>query len=211
MINKTDWDSYYIETPPLITKIARSITEHKLIRACQEIKHFGPAMSICELGGANSCFARKICDSFAVDHYHVVDLCSLGISLLNHINIKAKVTTEISDVLTPYSGVKQFDLVYSVGLIEHFDSTATKKAIEAHFVRCKKNGHVLISFPTHTWLYRLSRSLLERSDMWNFPDERPLDLKEIKNDAERYGVIKSETMNWWIGLTQGLLLIKKTI
>ncbi len=65
----------------------------------------------------------------------------------------------------------QADVVFSIGLIEHFDPAGTRQAIEAHFALLKPGGYAIISYPTPTWLYRAARTLTEAAGLWKFHDE----------------------------------------
>jgi SAM-dependent methyltransferase len=71
------------------------------------------------------------------------------------------------------------DIVFSVGLVEHFNPAQTREAVLAHFNLLKPGGVAIITFPTPTALYRLARRLIEMAGMWKFPDERPLRPREV--------------------------------
>lgn len=67
---------------------------------------------------------------------------------------------------------KKFDVVWSQGLIEHFDNIPL--IIGAHLKACKKGGEVIISVPArysyhHLW-YGLTRFKLLRR-FWSWPDQ----------------------------------------
>jgi hypothetical protein len=207
--DKTDWDRYYLKDIPLITKIARAMNGKAILRAYKAIDLIRSEISICELGGANSCFAQQMCEKIPVNRYHIVDSNEIGLSLVNCSYPGTQVTVELSDVLLPYSNNEHFDLVYSVGLIEHFQSTDIKTAVHAHFARCKRNGYVLITFPTPTWLYKLCRTCLTMAGKWDFHDEIPIEMNKARNLIQQFGVIRYESITWSIGLTQGLLLVEK--
>ncbi len=103
----------------------------------------------------------------------------------------------------------QADLVYSVGLIEHFDAAGTRRAIDAHFRLLKPNGVALITFPTPTWLYRIARSAAEALGQWKFPDERALSPEEVRESAARWGEVQFEKTLWPLVFTQRLLVVRK--
>jgi cyclopropane fatty-acyl-phospholipid synthase-like methyltransferase len=132
---------------------------------------------------------------------------SSGLNLLKKRSFSG-LTFERGDVLAPYAADQHCDLVYSVGLIEHFDPFSTERAILADFDRCKPGGLVLITFPTPTALYRAIRAAAEWMGKWLFPDERPLQFGEVLNACKQRGTILHTSINWWIGLTQGYVLIK---
>lgn len=199
----TDWDAYY-KSVPSYTSVTRRISANKIVGAMRPFA--GKPVSICEIGGANSCFVDFICDNLPVAKYHIVDANAYGLSLLSEKSPKTQLTSELADVLTPYSSDEKFDIVYSVGLIEHFNKADTRIAIDGHFDRCKPGGMVLITFPTPTVLYRTIRSVAEGINRWSFPDERPLKFDEVRNACEKHGKVLHESINWAIGLTQGYIV-----
>jgi cyclopropane fatty-acyl-phospholipid synthase-like methyltransferase len=112
------------------------------------------------------------------------------------------------DVLAPGQSV-QGDVVYSVGLIEHFAPPATAQAIRTHFEWARPGGLVVISFPTPTWLYRVTRWCAERLGVWMFHDERPLSFEEVQTEMQRHGEFLGRDLIWPIVLTQGVLIFRK--
>ena len=203
----TDWDSYYRRTPSY-TSLTRSISARKLVGL---IKHHAPRSpaDICEIGGANSCFVEKVCEEVPVGEYHVVDFNDYGLSLLANKSVSPSLTWERGDVLDKYTSERQYDIVYSVGLIEHFLPDNTRRAIDGHFARCKPGGTVLITFPTPTLPYRLIRGVAEATGRWSFPDERPLGFEEVLSSCLKHGDLLHRSINWMIGLTQGYVLFRK--
>jgi len=101
------------------------------------------------------------------------------------------------------------DLVFSVGLIEHFSVRDTAKAVKAHFDILKSNGIAIISFPTPTFLYRMARFAAERLGLWIFHDERPLKQSEVSGTGGQYGQLLDQRIIWPIFLTQAMLVFRK--
>ena len=92
--------------------------------------------------------------------------------------------------------------MFSVGLIEHFDPKGTREVARRHFSCVRDGGIVIITAPTPTWLYRITRGAAEQLDMWKFPDERPLSPQEILASGEGLGSpLVSQTL-WPLVLTQ---------
>ncbi|XMB53903.1 hypothetical protein LIAUS_07205 [Leptospira interrogans] len=85
-----------------------------------------------------------------------------------------------SDILNPQYEEK-FDIVFSVGLIEHFDVENTRKAFLNHLQFVKTPGVLIVIFSTPTFLYRMTRFLAECLSMWIFHDERPSRESEIRS------------------------------
>ena len=74
LTKKTNWDDYY-KQPSSLSGFTRKISQNKIINLIKAHKLPNEA-SICELGGANSCFAERICQSLSVENYHIEDLNS---------------------------------------------------------------------------------------------------------------------------------------
>jgi SAM-dependent methyltransferase len=104
----------------------------------------------------------------------------------------------------------QADVVFSVGLVEHFDPIETRQAVLAHFDILRPGGIVIITFPTPTLLYRSVRGLIERVGMWKFPDERPLAPSEVLAAATERGAILEQQTLWPLILTQYLIVARKS-
>lgn len=206
----TDWDKYY-DNPAKITGITRKFTENRILNLVRKY-YKTENISIAELGGANSCFYDAIELNIKPKEYVVVDNNKKGLNLFDAKtkNISGSYSVEC-DLLNENLANKlnnKFDLVYSVGLIEHFDQQGTKKVIDEHFNVLKSSGIVLITFPTPTLLYRLARLFAEIIGIWIFDDERPIKIKEIKSYFQSKGKILYSKIHWKILLTQRIVVIK---
>jgi putative flippase GtrA len=207
----TDWTRYY-ETVPATAKLTRRYTTAVLLKAIQG--HASSAggdgrLSIVEIGGANSCFLDRILAEVDCRSYDVVDTNEYGLALLApRLNGNGVLRLNHQSVLA-LSLDARADLVFSVGLVEHFNPSETRQAIHAHFDVLRPGGIAIISFPTPTLLYRITRKVIEFMGMWKFHDERPLASEEVTRSVrERGDVIKTKTL-WPLLLTQGLIVAKK--
>lgn len=207
MVKKTDWDNYY-RRPFKATTITRRITASRLIRYLLD---YAPSSNsrIVEFGGANSCFIDSVCQALKPSEYCVADNNRLGLDLLKarRGDFSGLVTIQ-EDILEPV-GVMRGDIAFSVGLIEHFDVSGTSKAIRRHFDAVQEGGLVVITFPTPTWLYRITRWCAEKLGVWIFYDERPLRFDEVSTEMARYGEFLARDLIWPIFLTQGVLVFRK--
>lgn len=207
-INKpssTDWDSYYDQPFPA-SSITRSITSHYLVS--EILRHVNESPIIIEYGGANSCFYNSISSNVNPTEYHIVDTNLKGLNHFKSRNNDSNVFLHHSNAIN-FSIDFEADLCFSVGLIEHFNETNTKNIIQNHFKNVKSGGYVIITFPTPTWLYRVTRRLAEILDLWIFHDERPLSYSEVKNAVCQYGEIIEQKLIWPIFLTQYHIVVRK--
>lgn len=210
----TDWTSYY-ERPGRLTGFSRPITYQKVLDCFARFTD--RPTSIAELGGAGS----QICDLLTHQRpgpsYHVFDLNEAGNERFrkdHQDRINRDLWCHTVDLLDPPAELLRrisasFDAVFSIGLIEHFGTAETARMIERHFEFAKPGGMVLITFPTPTAPYRIIRRLSEILRLWIFHDERPLGFSEVESCCDRYGVRLHREINWWIGLTQGIVVYRR--
>jgi len=206
---RTDWDAYY-RTPAAFAPVTRKITEWGILRDARRFAGDANLGHIAELGGGNSAFLLAFRRRFPDAQLSAIDNNALGLGLLgSRLSGDPQLTLIETDVLAPVTAPLNADLVYSVGLVEHFDRAGTARAIGAHFAHVKPGGLVLITFPTPTWLYRATRRLAERAGIWGFPDERPLGLGEVAEGIAQYGHVLGSRTNWAIVLTQGVIVARR--
>jgi len=207
----TDWDEYYKHITPT-ARLTRRYTAAQLVDAMH--RYAAPAagandLSIVEIGGANSCFLDTILARIGCRSYDVVDTNSYGLSLLeNRIRNNGIVRLHEDNVLA-MSLDGQADVVFSVGLVEHFESCQTREAVLAHFKALRPGGIAIITFPTPTLLYRVTRTLAEALNVWKFPDERPLPPEEVRASIRECGEVLHDRTLWPLVLTQHLVVAKK--
>jgi putative flippase GtrA len=204
----TDWDRYYSK-PYKTATFTRKVTEGVLHSLISRYKPDAvTALALGELGGANSCFYDGIKRRFNPARYYVIDNNKLGLERFKgRVNSDSSVVLVDEDVLT-LGPDPILDLVFSVGLIEHFGVDGTQKAIAAHFKLLKPQGIAIISFPTPTFLYLATRFLAETLGLWIFHDERPLHKSEVKPVLDTFGVVVYDKIIWSIFLTQRIMVVR---
>ncbi len=202
--DKTNWDLYYKKNPPKIILKGRKIHEDLLVNTLGE-REFKSAL---EFGGANSKIAERFSSEYQIRRFLIVDNNKYGLELTKK-NVKIEnLETKLSNIFS-LNITKKFDLVYSIGLIEHFNIKGTKKAILKHIEATKKGGYILLSFPTPTLQYKLVRFLLELIGLWEFADERPLKIDEVLKTLKKFSSIEKVRINRKLLATQAIVLAKK--
>ena len=208
MPETTDWTRYY-EKPFITAHVTRRITARLIARTVLAAGGFPERHgSILELGGGNSAFCDTVGDRLHAQDYTIVDSNPRGTLLfwIRH-SLEKAICADIF-TLDPAT-LDPADLVFSVGLIEHFPPEKTEEAIRRHFEFAKPGGLVLVTFPVATPCYRLIRRTAEALGLWRFPDERPLPLEETAAICGKYGTVLSKRLNRAILLTQGIVLARK--
>lgn len=203
----TDWTAYYSSVPPT-ANLTRMYTRSALIAAMSRVSGENPR--IVELGGANSCFLDAILRELQPSSVLVVDNNSFGLDLLRKRQPQTAQVEVLNASVLEMPPTERADLVFSVGLVEHFDEESTRRAIHAHFDLVRPGGHVVITYPTPTLLYRLARGLLETIGQWKFPDERPLAAAEVERAVLERGSLLSRRVLWPLILTQGMVVARRT-
>jgi SAM-dependent methyltransferase len=206
----TDWEDYY-RHPGIGTRFSRFWVGRRLldtVRYALGVAGVSGPVSVVEYGGANSCFLPGILASLPVRRYTIVDTNPLGLMLTRqrwagHTVVEARE----GDVLAELPEDLRADLVYSVGLIEHFDAAGTARALHTHLQATRPGGVCLLSYPTPTSPYRVARRIAELTGQWRFHDERPLRLEEIKPTVEAYGSLIATHLIWPIIFTQQMIAI----
>jgi putative flippase GtrA len=207
----TDWDSYYRSVFPA-ARWTRKFTARALQAAMRWQNPSESPLSIIEFGGANSCFVEGITRAVPTASYYAADLNRTGLAMLQQrTDLPETVSAVHADVLRPEGCLPAADVVMSVGLIEHFSTTETQTAIENHFHCCKPGGLVILSYPTPTLLYRVARFAAELLRAWRFPDERPLQRREVYEVAARHGALLEERILWPLIFTQRIMTFRKTV
>lgn len=204
---KTDWDSYY-NKPYKTTTYSRAITQKNLLKLMSRYKN-KEFIHIAEFGGANSCFFDAIQKTIKPSHYSIIDNNELGLKkFIERKSQNNSVSIHHADVLD-LNIQNQFDLTFSVGLIEHFCEKDTATIIEKHFEATKPGGTIVITFPTPTFLYKATRYLAEKMNLWIFHDERPLMPNEVIATCNKKGSVLFRKTIWPIFLTQHVIVVKK--
>jgi glycosyltransferase involved in cell wall biosynthesis len=204
---KTNWDEYY-NAPFKTASISRKFTKKKLH---QLIETFKPTaiQHICELGGGNSYFFPKLREKYPQALYTIIDNNQRGLDIFQeqHHNDQ-KIALLNGNVIEPEFDIAAADLVFSIGLIEHFLPQNTARAIQTHFACARPGSLIIITFPTPTWLYVMARRFTELLGLWKFPDERPLKINEVVNEMAKHGEILHISINWPVVFTQGFVVAR---
>jgi 2-polyprenyl-3-methyl-5-hydroxy-6-metoxy-1,4-benzoquinol methylase len=158
LADRSYWDSYWsqVELPVEMTRSpANSATNNAILDVLERYVEPRPEMKVLEVGGAPGQFlawmARRFGCRCAMLDYSATgcekarrNFEALGIDLVVHER------DLFEDDLNP---VGEFDVVYSLGLIEHFEQFGT--AIERHAALARPGGLVIIGCPNLRGVNRL--------------------------------------------------------
>ena len=129
-------------------------------------------LAVLELGGGNSCFLDGLMQHFTMAPTSSSTTLREGMRLARErfaTSVRRSRRVHQDDVFAA-NPERRFDLVFSVGLIEHFDDHAMQKLVGLHRRWAAPDGLVLIAVPTPTIFYRLVPDDRRRSwDSGSFP------------------------------------------
>ena len=207
----TDWDRYYLSVP-VTARLTRRYSTSVLLRLIE--RHATPShedgrLSIVEIGGANSCFMDAILARVPCRSYDVIDTNEYGLSLLSDRLGDSQVVRLHRASVLEHTVDLAADVVFSVGLVEHFAPKETRAAVLAHFDLLRPGGIAIVTFPTPTRLYRTTRALIGALGMWQFHDERALEPREVTSAIRERGELVWEKTLWPLVLTQHLIVARK--
>jgi hypothetical protein len=200
----TDWNRYY-DKPIPTARLTRRYTGHWLKTMMKKYTDGKSQLSIIEFGGGNSCFFKGLTAALPIARYEIVDLNAKSLKLFEEQArevLFVRAAAHRADLLIESPALEPADIVYSVGLIEHFSPEGTLEVARRHFSCVKPGGIVIITAPTPTWLYRTTRGVAEFIGAWQFPDERPLAPAEIISAGDGLGMPRYSATLWPLVLTQ---------
>ena len=210
---RTDWERYY-RSPYPTAKWSRMIMARAL---ADVILRFAPRrdrLTLLEIGGGNSCFLDGLMERFDFGEYRILDNSSEGMRLARERFAPAfgnRVQYVEADVFESSADlIGRFDVVLSVGLIEHFSDDEIVRLTRLHTEFAKPDGLIVIAVPTPTIFYRIVRGGAELLGIWQFPDERPIERRRLVSLMSAAGLeITSQHTFWSQLLTQALVTGKK--
>lgn len=207
-VERTDWTEYYSQPKSKFSSLTQKTTLNILVDCIKKYTDY--SLDVIELGGGNSCFVHGLMDKLDISSYSIIDNCEVAVEMYKKMNLPGN--AYMIDLMEKHAVddiQEMFDVVYSVGLLEHFRGKGIVQIVEEHFQLCRPGGIVLISVPTPTFQYRLVRKFMEILRVWRFHDEKPLKEEELRPIIEHYGRIEETKINYKLPLTQLLFVVKK--
>lgn len=144
LTDRSFWTNYWESKPDLAIPITRDYLFHQHLAGIIQRNHPGSAV---ELGGFPGYYTIFLKKHFGVETTLFDYFVHPGIlnSVLNKNDLTAKDITVIEADLFTHVPQKQYDLVLSCGLIEHFEDT--KDIIARHLAFLKPGGTLFITLP----------------------------------------------------------------
>lgn len=215
MTRPTDWKQYY-KKRSIFSKISGRLCQRSLHEVLSKlpIPESRTFKTIAELGGGNSIIYPWLRTHYPQSHIILIDKEEFSqTEFLTAARGDRALSCVVHDLLdsAPEAARGKADLVLSLGLVEHFSPSGTKKMLERHFECCRPGGLVLVSFPCPTSLYKCTRRAMEALGVWQFHDERPLEPAEVRSVMGQHGVELLDKLDIRMGLTQLIVVFRKGV
>jgi SAM-dependent methyltransferase len=165
-MTSADWDGYWAsQSLPSEVKKGAQVNTTAILSVLDRFVASKVPLSVLEVGGAPGAYTAYLWRQFGHD-ICVLDNSPLGVELARRnfqlLGVPGRVVQ--GDLFAPERPIPQFDVVYSLGLIEHFDDTGA--VVAAHLRYLRPGGTLIIGCPNfrginHALLRRLSPSMIK--------------------------------------------------
>ncbi len=196
-ISKADWDKVARIMSSLVGVPLWAITTKKSYSRHIPYLDLDSSSSMLELGSSTGICSRFLAKKFGVRRITLVDRSEYALRLAVVNSDDDVELTCINQDIFDLNLQERFDLVHSEGLLEHFSRADAKRLFKRHLELVRPGGYLLITVPTPTFRYRLSRKALELTHTWIFGYEKPFIEQELVALFEEAGVeILSKVKTW---------------
>lgn len=168
-----------------------------------------PSSKVLELGSGTGKNSMKICSKYACN-ITLVDSCKIILeksrALFKSNGMKAEFV--LNDIFK-LNLDKDYDLVFSDGVAEHFSGDERGKIFEMHRRFVKKNGYVMIIVPRSSKLYWAIRRFSEKLKLWKYI-EIPFTKRELLRLCKENNLKPVKILNPFLGAWIGVLAQRKS-
>ena len=183
------WDAYWqqLKLPAAIDEQRSSPYQREILRVFRRFVPMGQGSHALEIGGAPGGYLAFVARTFGHEA-HAIDSSPVGCRKLeeNFRLLQIPVTMYCRDVLEgDLSDLPRFDLVYSLGLIEHFSDPL--EMIRKHVELAKPGGLVVLGLPN---FLGISRPILRltRPEVFRKHNLRTMDLRSWPRFEKELGL-----------------------
>jgi len=194
------WDRYARRNHPsrLITRLFHYDVVYRACANLLQAATFNEPVTILELGCGTAYVARRMAERLPTRRLVVVDANPTMIEIARQVlqGLDCEVESVQADCFQ-MDLPEKFDLVYSNGLVEHFDDRARARLLQIHTDHVKDGGYCIVHAPTPTLSYRFFRTLSRWLGRWEHEDERPLPMDQLVREVARTGLEVLKTGYFW--------------
>jgi 2-polyprenyl-3-methyl-5-hydroxy-6-metoxy-1,4-benzoquinol methylase len=205
-ISNDHWESFHCKVPRMKLPTKIIVTTKNLQNLLR--KKIKPGMKVIEIGFAPGKQLAYIKKKYGAE-VTGIDKSKNGINLAKKLFNSLKIEGNIicGDILHNTIKNEKYDLVYSVGVIEHFDDP--KPLVENHFKILKNNGVAIIIIPNYKKIYGKIQKHFHPDNL-NIHNLEIMELNNIKKLASN--LCAKEIQSYYFGmLDQSLISWEKKI
>ena len=169
LTGQTFWEDYWEGKPGQKSKKKTSLAVRELLKTFDSFLPATKGLTILEVGGAYGEYLLYLTRRFDYKAYSL-DYSHIGNEQTLETFSKAGLPVEVfeRDLFSDNSDLPQFDIVYSLGFIEHFDEP--EKVVAKHLDLLKPGGILLLGVPNYAGIYqpvlkRLAPSIAQTHNM----------------------------------------------
>ncbi len=169
LTGQTFWEDYWEGKPGQKSKKKTSLAVRELLKTFDRFLPATKGLTILEVGGAYGEYLLYLTRRFDYKAYSL-DYSHIGNEQTLETFSKAGLPVEVfeRDLFSDNSDLPQFDIVYSLGFIEHFDEP--EKVVAKHLDLLKPGGILLLGVPNYAGIYqpvlkRLAPSIAQTHNM----------------------------------------------
>lgn len=186
----TDWNKYKSNPNSFLSRhfFLNSVT--KAYSGLLEEINFDNSIEILEFGCGTGYSNKWFCQRYRVKKITLIDLNKRMLNIAKNTLSKVQCETEFINMdFFNFKSNKQYDIVHSQGVVEHFESKKRYELLKKHCEATKIKGYCIIFFPIPSKSYLFFRKIAEFLSIWNFPDEVPLKRKIIVEEMKSLGFV----------------------
>ncbi len=152
LTGQTFWENYW-EGKPGNRKKKTSLLIKEILRFFDRHLPATPGLTILEVGGAYGHYLLYLTRHFGYSAFSL-DYSNVGNKQTQETFEKAGIPVEVfeRDLFADNSDLPKFDIVYSLGFIEHFDEPVN--VVARHLDLLKPGGILLLGVPNYSGIYR---------------------------------------------------------
>jgi SAM-dependent methyltransferase len=183
------WDAHWKgrQLPIAVDERLASPYQREILGVFRRVLPSGPQFSTVEIGGAPGGYLAYIARTFG-HQVHAIDISPVGCRMLeeNFRLLEIPVSVYCLDALNgDLSGLPRYDVVYSLGLIEHFDDPTPM--VRKHVELAKPGGLVVIGLPSFLGINRPIIKLT-RPELFGTHNLRTMDIRTWETFEKAIGL-----------------------
>jgi len=182
------WDRYWqrVQLPVEIHKDRVSPSVRAILDTIERFLPRDSGCTILEIGGAPGQYLAYFARRFGYQAY-ALDYSPIGCQKLkeNFRILGIPITVYHRDITGPIDDLPQFDIVYSLGLVEHFDDPLV--VIQRHVELTRRGGWVIIGVPNFLGVNRWWLKVL-RPDVFRWHNLSIMDVRRWDEFEQRFNL-----------------------